>query len=95
MCSRCGQSYTTKNGVSVRPSVRPSVRSLKSTSPYGVRRVASLRTHRVLMRVYVFFEHFLRLNRRFKRGFARVFHTRFIKFVTFTDRVTYFGVAAA
>ena len=27
--------------------------------------------------VYVFFEHFLRLNRRFLMGFARVFHTRF------------------
>ena len=71
-------------------SVRSFVCPLKSTSPNGVRRVASLRTHRVLMRVYVFFELFLRLNRRFKRGFARDFHTRFIKFVTFTDRDTYF-----
>ena len=64
-CQEFYKSYTTKNGVSVRPSVRSSVRSLKSTSPYGVRRVASLRTHRILMRLYVFFEHFLRLNRQF------------------------------
>ena len=70
--------------------IRSFVRRQKSIPPFVVLDVTLMRTRRMLMGFYVFFEHFLRLNRRFKRGFARVFHTRFIKFVTFTDRDTYF-----
>ena len=83
-------SLITKNDVSVRPSVRSSVRPLKSTSPYGVLDVTLMRTRRILMVFYIF----LRIKSTFPFLVRTRFYTQFEKFMTFTDRVIFWAAVA-